>query len=164
MYSLKVPLRVLVQSTSRVGRSAGSTCRFSFYFYREKVVSISVLVSISSVSNSLCLYYFLNKMSLFASIYSIQQSETEMESNGIKLVAACIKEGMWLEATLRRCCRSRPLRTLTTECTFEGNGSSLRSRLEVLGWEHRQNPLQDKIKEKLTHTQKYTNTFIHRSR
>ena len=29
---------------------------------------------------------------------SIQQSETETESNGIKLVAACIKEGMWLEA------------------------------------------------------------------
>ena len=31
---------------------------------------------------------------------SIQQSETETESNGIKPVAACIKEGMWLESHL----------------------------------------------------------------
>jgi hypothetical protein len=29
---------------------------------------------------------------------SIQQPQTETESNGIKLVAACIKEDMWLEA------------------------------------------------------------------
>ncbi len=29
---------------------------------------------------------------------SIQQPQTETESNGIKLVAACIKVDMWLEA------------------------------------------------------------------
>ena len=29
---------------------------------------------------------------------SIQKTETETESNGIKLVATCINDGMWLEA------------------------------------------------------------------
>ena len=31
---------------------------------------------------------------------SIQQPQTETESNGIKLVVSCIKEGMWLESHL----------------------------------------------------------------
>ena len=47
MYSLKVPLEVLVESTSRVGRSG----RVSFYFDRGKLVKMSALVSIS-FSNS----------------------------------------------------------------------------------------------------------------
>ena len=40
---------------------------------------------------------FLNELQKLAAA-SIQQTQTETESNGIKLVAACIKEGMWLEA------------------------------------------------------------------
>ena len=40
---------------------------------------------------------FLNELQKPAAA-SIQQTETETESNGIKLVAACINEGMWLEA------------------------------------------------------------------
>jgi hypothetical protein len=40
---------------------------------------------------------FLNELQKPAAA-SIQQTETETESNGVKLVAACMKEGMWLEA------------------------------------------------------------------
>ena len=54
------------------------------------------------------------------------------ERNGITLVAACIKEGMWLEShSLHRSCHSSLLRTLTTESIFGANRSSLHSRLEV---------------------------------
>ena len=42
---------------------------------------------------------FLNELQKPAAA-SIQQPQTETESNGIKLVAACIKEDMWLEAHL----------------------------------------------------------------
>jgi hypothetical protein len=42
---------------------------------------------------------FLNELQKPAAA-SIQQSETETESNGIKPMAACIKEGMWLESHL----------------------------------------------------------------
>ncbi len=42
---------------------------------------------------------FLNELQKPAAA-SIQQTETETERNGIKLVAACIKEGMWLESHL----------------------------------------------------------------
>ena len=48
MYSLKVPLRVLVESTCWVVRSG----RVSFYFPKRKRVNTLALVSISSVSNS----------------------------------------------------------------------------------------------------------------
>ena len=40
---------------------------------------------------------FLNELQKSAAA-SVQQTETETESNGVKLVAACMKEGMWLEA------------------------------------------------------------------
>ena len=42
---------------------------------------------------------FLNELQKPAAA-SIQQTktETETESNGVKLVAACMKEGLWLEA------------------------------------------------------------------
>ena len=67
----------------------------------------------------------------------------QTERNGIKLVAACIKEGMWLES--HYLASLLPLKSVTnldgTECIFGINGSSLRSRLEVLRWKHRQNPL-----------------------
>jgi len=41
---------------------------------------------------------FLNELQKPTAAASIQQAKTKTESNGIKLVAACIKEGMWLEA------------------------------------------------------------------
>jgi hypothetical protein len=41
---------------------------------------------------------FLNELQKPTAAASIQHAETEKESNGIKMVAACIKEGMWLEA------------------------------------------------------------------
>jgi len=41
---------------------------------------------------------FLNELQKPTAAASIQQAEAKTESNGIKLVAACIKEGMWLEA------------------------------------------------------------------
>ena len=78
---------------------------------------------------------------------SIQQTEKD----SIMLVAACIKEGICglRHTTLRRCCHARLLQNLTTDCIFGGNGSSLGLRLEVLGWEHRQNPLPRQNKSKI---------------
>ena len=42
---------------------------------------------------------FLNELHKPAAA-SIQQAATETESNGIKLVVSCIKEGMWFESHL----------------------------------------------------------------
>jgi len=86
---------------------------------------------------------FLNELQKPTAAASIQQAETKTERNGIKLVAACIKEGMWLET--HDLASLLPLKSVTnldgTECIFGINGSSLRSRLEVLRWKHRQSPL-----------------------
>ena len=74
---------------------------------------------------------FLTELQMTAAA-PIQQTE----QNGIKLAAACIKEGMWLEshyvaALLHRSCHSSLLRNLTTESIFGDKRSSLPSRLDV---------------------------------